>query len=73
MESNFKSPIKKLNTFFLKSRDRWKAKAKDANEKIRTKDKRILFLEDSKKSLKDQVKELKEQIKNLKNDKKNEK
>lgn len=70
MENSFKSPIKKLNEFFLNSRDRWKARAKDAMKKIRVKNKRILFLEDSKKSLKNQIRELKEKIKNLESDKK---
>jgi gas vesicle protein len=62
MDSSFKSPIKKLNTFFQKSRDLWKERAKRAIQEIRGYKKRILFLEASKNSLKESNKQLKEQI-----------
>jgi chromosome segregation ATPase len=62
MEESFKSPIKKLNKFFQRSRDLWKERAKRAIQEIRGYKKRILFLESSKESLKSNNKQLKEQI-----------
>jgi len=63
----FKSPIKKLNHFFKKSRDKWKNRAKEAIKEVRANKKRIQFLETSKNSLKDKIRELKEKNRALKN------
>ncbi|MGB6975911.1 MAG: hypothetical protein WBE18_00405 [Gammaproteobacteria bacterium] len=65
MEDIFKSPIKKLNKFFKKSRDTWKDRAKKAMKEIRNNKKRIQFLETSKASLKDKIQELKEKNREL--------
>lgn len=65
---NFKSPVKKLTTFFKNSRDKWKEKCKQAMLDIRSQKKRIDFLETSKAELKTKVKELKAQIQQLKKD-----
>jgi gas vesicle protein len=62
MDEPFKSPVKKLNKFFKKSRDSWKERAKQAIQEIRGYKKRILFLESSKESLKESNKQLKAQI-----------
>ena len=62
MDEPFKSPVKKLNKFFNKSRDSWKERAKRQIQEIRGYKKRILFLESSKESLKESNKQLKAQI-----------
>lgn len=61
----FKSPIKKLNKFFQKSRDSWKERAKKAMQEIRRYKKRILFLEESKKALQEKNKVLQEKYTKL--------
>lgn len=66
MDESFKSPVKKLNKFFQKSRDLWKERAKQGIQDIRGHKKRILFLESSKESLKENNKQLKAQINVLK-------
>ena len=71
MEDAFKSPIKKLNKFFKKSRDSWKDRAKKSIKEIRGYKKRIQFLEMSKASLKDQIQKMKGKNKVLENSKKN--
>lgn len=70
MEDTFKSPIKKLNKFFKKSRDGWKKRAKRSINEIKGYKKRIQFLETSKASLKLKIKKLKEQNVELANGKK---
>jgi hypothetical protein len=62
MDDSFKSPVKKLNKFFQKSRDLWKGRAKQSIQEIRGYKKRILFLESSKELLKESNKQLKAQI-----------
>lgn len=64
---NFKSPDKKLMVFFKSSRDKWKEKCKEAMLDIRSKKKRIKFLEMSKAELKSKLNELKLQNKQLQN------
>jgi hypothetical protein len=65
MEDNYKSPLKKLVTFFEMSRDQWKKKAVKAKIKNKLCQNRIKFLEMSKASLKTQNKELKNEKEKL--------
>lgn len=65
MAITLKSPVRKLNVFFKKSRDKWKNKAKEANNKIRLQDKQILYLQEVKQVLKDEIKNIKEKQKLL--------
>ena len=65
MESEYKSPLKKLVKFFEESRNKWKAKAQESKQKVKLQGNRIRFLEESKLKLKADVLKLKSQIRDL--------
>jgi len=55
---SYKSPQRKLVTFFEKSRDQWKAKCSKAKIEVKRLKNRVRFLENSKEHWKSRVKEL---------------
>lgn len=59
---SYKSPPRKLVTFFEKSRDRWKAKCRDAKIEVKRLKNRVRFLEKSKEHWKSRVKELEAEL-----------
>jgi hypothetical protein len=61
-KGTYKSPIRKLVTFFENSRNQWKAKCKEAKKTIKRLKNRIRFLERSKALLKSRVKELEAEL-----------
>ena len=67
-EGGYKSPMSKLVTFFRKSRDRWKEKARESKVVIKRLKNRIVFLERSKARLQDKVTELEQEVSRLKTD-----
>ena len=54
-KGGYKSPKSKLVRFFRKSRDQWKAKARESKAVIKRLKNRIVFLEKSKARLQDKV------------------
>ena len=66
MKGPYKSPLKKLVSFFSNSRDLWKAKCKQAKMALKLLKNRVRFLERSKAQLKIQVKELSDELARLK-------
>jgi uncharacterized protein YlxW (UPF0749 family) len=58
-ETEYKSPRRKLVTFFEKSRDQWKEKSSEAKAKVKLLNNRVRFLEKSKEKLKSEIKSLK--------------
>ncbi len=58
----YKSPPRKLVKFFEKSRDRWKAKCREAKIDVKRLKNRIRFLEKSKERWKSRVKELEAEL-----------
>ncbi len=62
MESDYKSPLKKLVKFFEKSRDKWKVRALKSSEDIIRFKNRIKFLESSKAKVISENKALKEKL-----------
>jgi uncharacterized protein YlxW (UPF0749 family) len=58
-ENEYKSPRRKLVTFFEKSRDQWKEKSSEAKAKVKQLKNRVRFLEKSKEQLKNEVTSLK--------------
>jgi uncharacterized protein YlxW (UPF0749 family) len=71
-EKEYKSPKRKLVTFFEKSRDQWKEKCSDAKVKVKRLNNRIRFLEKSKDQLKNEIKSLKTELAQVKTLKKTE-
>ena len=65
-EGEFKSPKGKLVTFFKKSRDQWKAKARESKAVIKRLKNRVVFLERSKGRLQSKVTELEQELSRLK-------
>jgi len=70
MELNYKSPLRKLVSFFEISRDKWKEKAQKYKQKVKLQRNRIKFLEESKAKLKQNVVELKKRLAELNVDQK---
>ncbi len=64
--NEYKSPQRKLVTFFEKSRDQWKAKSIKAKQKVKRLQNRVRYLENSKEHLKSQIKTLKVELAALK-------
>ena len=62
----YKSPQRKLVKFFEKSRDRWKAKCREAKIEVKRLKNRVWFLEKSKERLKNRVKELEAELARVK-------
>jgi hypothetical protein len=62
----YKSPIKKLVTFFERSRDKWKAKYLDAKYKIKVLQNKVRYLEKRKSELNIKMKELEIELKQYK-------
>ncbi len=62
----YKSPLRKLARFFEQSRDRWKAKSREAKAKAKRLQNRVQFLEASKANLKSRVKALEAEVVRLK-------
>lgn len=58
----YKSPQRKLVKFFEKSRDRWKAKCREAKIEVKRLKNRVRFLEKSKERWKSRVKELEAEL-----------
>lgn len=58
-ENEYKSPRRKLVTFFEKSRDQWKEKCSEAKAKVKQLNNRVRFLEKSKEQLKNEITSLK--------------
>ena len=65
-EDGYKSPKSKLVTFFRKSRDQWKEKARESKVVIKRLKNRIVFLEKSKARLQDKVTQLEQELSRLK-------
>ena len=65
-EGGYKSPKSKLVRFFRKSRDQWKAKARDSKAVIKQLKNRVVFLERSKGRLQSKVTELEQELSRLK-------
>ena len=59
----YRSPQRKLVTFFARSRDKWKAKCKGAKEGLKKLKKRIVFLEERKACWKSRAKALERELK----------
>ena len=59
---SYKSPPRKLVAFFEKSRDRWKAKCREAKIEVKRLKNRVRFLERSKEHWKSRVKELEAEL-----------
>jgi len=62
---SYKSPLRKLVTFFEKSRDNWKQKSLEHKKENRRLNKRLRVLETAKKRWKDEAITLRKQLKNL--------
>ena len=62
----YKSPRRKLVTFFEKSRDRWKAKCIDAKSMVKRLKNRIRYLESSKNEWKTKAIELEKELARMK-------
>jgi len=62
MESDYKSPLRKLVRFFEKSRDKWKERALKSSEDIIRFKNRIKFLESSKAKVIAENRSLKEKL-----------
>ena len=62
---SYKSPLRKLVTFFEKSRDNWKQKSLEHKKENRRLNKRLRVLETAKKRWKDEAIALRKQLKNL--------
>jgi chromosome segregation ATPase len=58
-ENEYKSPRRKLVTFFEKSRNQWKEKCSEAKTKVKQLNNRVRFLEKSKEQLKNEITSLK--------------
>ncbi len=67
-EEGYKSPKGKLVTFFRKSRDGWKEKARESKTVIKRLKNRIAFLEKSKARLQEKVTALEQELARLKKD-----
>lgn len=65
-EKTYKSPQRKLVTFFEKSRNQWKSKCRDAKAEVKRLKNRIRFLERSKADLKRRVQELEDELARMK-------
>ena len=63
---SYKSPQRKLVKFFEKSRDRWKAKCREAKIEVKRLKNRVRFLEKSKEHWKSKVKELEAELARVK-------
>ncbi len=61
----YKSPVRKLARFFEKSRDRWKAKCREAKKTIKYLKNRVRFLEESRARWKSQSQEFEARVKQL--------
>ena len=61
----YKSPVRKLARFFEKSRDRWKAKCREAKRTIKYFKNRVRFLEDSRDRWKSRAHELEARVKQM--------
>lgn len=61
----YKSPVRKLARFFEKSRDRWKAKCREAKKTIKYLKNRVRFLEESRDRWKRQAQELEARVKQM--------
>lgn len=64
-EKRYKSPQRKLVTFFEKSRDAWKAKCREAKKTVKRLKNRIRFLEQSKERWKSRVGELESEMEQM--------
>jgi len=62
---SYKSPLRKLVTFFEKSRDNWKQKSLEHKKENRKLSKKLRVLEIAKKRWKDEAITLRKQLKNL--------
>lgn len=58
-DNDYKSPRRKLVTFFEKSRNQWKEKCSEAKAKVKQLNNRVRFLEKSKEQLKNEITSLK--------------
>lgn len=61
-DKEYKSSVRKLARFFEKSRDRWKAKCREAKRTIRLLKNRIRFLEKSRDRWRQRAKEMKQEL-----------
>lgn len=62
MATHYKTPLKKLVTFFRRSRDSWKEKTLQSKKELKLCKNRIRFLETSKAKLKQEVMRMRKQI-----------
>jgi len=62
----YKSPTRKLVTFFEESRDKWKAKCLTAKYQVKLLANKIRYLEKRKTDLNNRVKELEKELRELK-------
>src|SRR5262249_62378699 len=61
----YRSPKRKLVSFFEKSRDQWKTKYQEVKKIIKRQQNRIRFLERSKEQYKEKVRELEAEVEGL--------
>ncbi len=59
---NFKSPARKLVTFFKGSRDKWKTKCQNAKYQIKLLKKRLVYTEMRKGEMKNKIKTLEKEL-----------
>ena len=62
----YKSPRRKLVSFFEKSRNQWKSKCMEAKATVKRLNNRIRYLENSKAEWRDQAKEWKKELDRIK-------
>jgi lipopolysaccharide export system protein LptC len=60
--STFKSPLPKLVKFFEKSRDKWKARSKEAKYKAKLLSNQVYYLKNQNAKLKQHIKKLEEEL-----------
>jgi hypothetical protein len=65
-KEEFKSPLRKLATFFERSRNQWKLKFAKAKKDLKRLENRVRFLEQGKARWKEEAKRLKAEVANLK-------
>ena len=60
----YRSPARKLVTFFKRSRDKWKSKCQQGKYQIKLLKKRLLYMQKRRTELKSRIAELETEVKN---------
>lgn len=69
-DNTYKSPMKKLVTFFERSRNKWKTKCQEAKYQVKLLQNKVRYLEKRKVELNKRVKELKKELRQNREEKK---